>query len=96
MQETTGALILAAGKGTRMPSPRPKALQTLLGESMLALVLEETTKLSGLVGVWTLVGHQAELVRAEAERAAAALPPSARLCPCSVWNNASSSARGTR
>ena len=75
MQETTGALILAAGKGTRMPSPRPKALQTLLGESMLALVLEETTKLSGLVGIWTLVGHQAELVRAEAERAAAALPP---------------------
>lgn len=76
MQETTGALILAAGKGTRMPSPRPKALQTLLGESMIALVLEETTKLSGLVGVWTLVGHQADLVRAEAERAAAALPPS--------------------
>ena len=81
MQETTGALILAAGKGTRMPSPRPKALQTLLGESMLALVLEETTKLSGLVGVWTLVGHQAELVRAEAERAAAALPPSRAAVP---------------
>ncbi|HIV66978.1 MAG TPA: NTP transferase domain-containing protein, partial [Candidatus Mailhella excrementigallinarum] len=76
MQETTGALILAAGRGTRMPSPRPKALQTLLGESMLALILEETAKLSGLAGIWTLVGHQAELVRAEAERAAAALPPS--------------------
>ena len=76
MQETTGALILAAGRGTRMPSPRPKALQTLLGESMLALILEETAKLSGLAGIWTLVGHQAELVRAEVERAAAALPPS--------------------
>lgn len=79
MQETTAALILAAGKGTRMPSPRPKALQTLLGESMIALVLEETTKLSGLVGVWTLVGHQADLVRAEVERAAVALPASRAL-----------------
>ena len=90
MQETTGALILAAGKGTRMPSPRPKALQTLLGESMLALVLEETTKLSGLVGIRPN----------SCARKRNALPPPcrlpARLCPCSVWNNASSSARGTR
>lgn len=83
-RETTGALILAAGKGTRMPSPRPKALQTLLGESMLTLVLEETTKLSDLAGVWVLVGHQADLVRAEAQRAAAALP-SARAASRAVF-----------
>ncbi len=74
MKDTTGVLILAAGKGTRMSSPRPKALQTLLGDTMLALVLEEAAKLPGLAGIWTLVGHQADLVRVEAERAAAALP----------------------
>ena len=74
MKDTTGVLILAAGKGTRMSSPRPKALQTLLGDTMLALVLEEAAKLPGLAGIWTLGGHQADLVRAEAERAAAALP----------------------
>ena len=33
------ALVLAAGKGTRMHSDRPKVLQTVLGEPMLAFVL---------------------------------------------------------
>ena len=33
------ALILAAGKGTRMHSDRPKVLQTLLGEPMLNVVV---------------------------------------------------------
>lgn len=39
MLESNYAVILAAGKGTRMHSPKPKVMQTLLGESMLALVL---------------------------------------------------------
>lgn len=64
------ALILAAGKGTRMPSPRPKVLQTLLGESMVGLVHSTLAVLSGVERVLTLVGYEAGLVRAEVERCA--------------------------
>ena len=64
------ALILAAGKGTRMPSPRPKVLQTLVGESMLGLVYAALAALPGVERVLTLVGYEADLVRAEAERCA--------------------------
>ncbi|MBG0791193.1 MAG: bifunctional UDP-N-acetylglucosamine diphosphorylase/glucosamine-1-phosphate N-acetyltransferase GlmU [Desulfovibrionaceae bacterium] len=57
------ALILAAGKGTRMRSPRAKVLQTLLGEPMLHYVYEA---LAPVVGgdVLTVVGHDADAVRA--------------------------------
>lgn len=56
-----GALVLAAGKGTRMHSRRPKVLQTLLGESMLRLV---ASTLRPLVqkNLWFVVGHMADMV----------------------------------
>ena len=41
------ALILAAGKGTRMHSDRPKVLQTILGEPMLAYVRHSIRLYSG-------------------------------------------------
>ena len=58
----SGALILAAGKGTRMCSRRPKVLHTLLGDSMLCHV---TRALSPLFkeSIWTVIGHEAEMVR---------------------------------
>ena len=56
------ALILAAGKGTRMHSDRPKVLQTLLGEPMLRFVLHSLRPLFG-ADVWTVIGHQAQMVR---------------------------------
>lgn len=57
------AVILAAGKGTRMYSDTPKVLRTLLGEPMLWYVLEA---LHSVVhdNVLTVVGHRADLVRA--------------------------------
>ena len=57
----TGALILAAGKGTRMHSERPKVLQTILGEPMLAHVLRAIDPVcpQGLV----VLGHKAEEVQ---------------------------------
>ncbi|SNS19859.1 bifunctional UDP-N-acetylglucosamine pyrophosphorylase / Glucosamine-1-phosphate N-acetyltransferase [Humidesulfovibrio mexicanus] len=58
----TVAVILAAGKGTRMHSDRPKALQTLLGDTMLAHVAR--TAASVAAHVLTVVGHGHELVRA--------------------------------
>jgi len=63
MRERIGALILAAGKGTRMKSDAPKVLKTLLGEPMLWYGEQA---LAGLLGerVLTVVGHRAEQVQA--------------------------------
>lgn len=62
----SAALILAAGKGTRMHSPRPKVLQELLGEPMLAYVLAALrplcTKADGREAVWAVLGHGANEV----------------------------------
>lgn len=56
------ALILAAGKGTRMHSDTPKVLQTLLGEPMLRYVADALRPFFG-ADIWTVIGHQAERVR---------------------------------
>ncbi len=58
----TAALILAAGKGTRMYSDKPKVLQTILQESMLSYVISALQPL--FAGhIWAVVGHQAEMVK---------------------------------
>ncbi len=62
------AVILAAGQGTRMPSPRPKVLQTLLGETMISLVHATVASLPDVAGIWTVIGHGGDQVRAELER----------------------------
>ena len=59
----TAALVLAAGKGTRMHSDRPKVVQTLLGEPMITLVLHALTPVFG-EDIWVLVGHGAAQVEA--------------------------------
>ncbi|MDR2054423.1 MAG: bifunctional UDP-N-acetylglucosamine diphosphorylase/glucosamine-1-phosphate N-acetyltransferase GlmU [Desulfovibrio sp.] len=59
----TAALVLAAGKGTRMHSDRPKVLQTLLGEYMLAYVLAALRPHFG-ENVWIVAGHQAHMLEA--------------------------------
>lgn len=62
------ALILAAGKGTRMRSPRPKVLQELLAEPMLAYVLAALRPLyaegDSREDIWAVVGHGAPEVEA--------------------------------
>jgi bifunctional UDP-N-acetylglucosamine pyrophosphorylase / glucosamine-1-phosphate N-acetyltransferase len=54
------AVVLAAGKGTRMHSSRPKVLQQLLGEPLLWYVHEAVSRVCGQVFVVT--GHCAEEV----------------------------------
>ncbi|KHK02007.1 bifunctional UDP-N-acetylglucosamine diphosphorylase/glucosamine-1-phosphate N-acetyltransferase GlmU [Desulfovibrio sp. TomC] len=63
MAQRIGALVLAAGKGTRMKSDAPKVLKTLLGKPMLWYVEQALAILCGQA-VYTVVGHRAESVEA--------------------------------
>ena len=65
---TTAAVIMAAGKGTRFKSDKAKVLHPLLGRTMLRWVLEAVRPLN-LDRVVVIVGHQGELVEAEAQAA---------------------------
>ncbi len=61
MTEDLAVLILAAGKGTRMKSDLPKVLHPLMGQPMLAHVLNAAGYLNPVRTV-VVVGHQAERV----------------------------------
>ena len=55
------AIILAAGKGTRMKSKTPKVLHTLLGKPILAHVLQVVQEV-GISSVVTVLGHGLERI----------------------------------
>lgn len=58
----TRAIILAAGKGTRMKSDLPKVLHPIFGKPLLGYVIDAVNN-TGLVNEnYVIVGHQAELV----------------------------------
>jgi bifunctional UDP-N-acetylglucosamine pyrophosphorylase/glucosamine-1-phosphate N-acetyltransferase len=58
-----GAIVLAAGQGTRMRSRLPKVLHPLAGQPMVAHVLDAAAAV-GAADVVLVVGHGAEQVRA--------------------------------
>jgi len=58
----TTAIILAAGKGTRMQSDLPKVLHPVCGRPMLAYVLD-TARQAGSGRLLVVVGHRAALVK---------------------------------
>jgi bifunctional UDP-N-acetylglucosamine pyrophosphorylase / glucosamine-1-phosphate N-acetyltransferase len=58
------ALILAAGKGTRMKSDKAKVLHLLEEKPLLHYSLQ-SAKLAGTEKIVVIVGHQADLVRQE-------------------------------
>ncbi len=56
------SIILAAGKGTRMKSDKPKVLHTIFDKTLVGYVIEAVNK-TGLVDEnFVIVGHQAERV----------------------------------
>lgn len=57
-------IVLAAGKGTRMCSDKPKVLHHLAGKSFLAHVLDRAKPLDA-IATHIVVGHGAQLVQAE-------------------------------
>jgi len=66
-------VIMAAGKGTRMKSSRPKVLHKLAGRPMLAHVIATTSSLQAAQQV-LITGHGAELVESSMKAAFADAP----------------------
>jgi bifunctional UDP-N-acetylglucosamine pyrophosphorylase/glucosamine-1-phosphate N-acetyltransferase len=59
--QSLGVLILAAGKGTRMHSEKPKVLQPLLEEPVVYYPIKAVMD-AGLQNIAVLVGHMGEMV----------------------------------
>lgn len=59
MGKRMGFLVLAAGKGTRMHSDRPKVLQEVLGKPILGYALNALQAVPREV-LWVVIGHGAE------------------------------------
>lgn len=58
------AIVLAAGKGTRMKSDRPKVLFEVCGRPMIHFVLDALTE-AGVAQTLVVVGYRGDLVRDE-------------------------------
>jgi len=56
--------IMAAGKGTRLKSKRPKVLHEIGGKPLLAHVIAAAMKIVPAADIYVIVGHEAERVKA--------------------------------
>jgi bifunctional UDP-N-acetylglucosamine pyrophosphorylase/glucosamine-1-phosphate N-acetyltransferase len=54
---------MAAGKGTRLKSKRPKVLHEIGGKPILAHVIATAKKVAKAKDIFVIIGHEAELVR---------------------------------
>src|SRR5271156_3476811 len=65
METTTfGIAIMAAGKGTRLNSRRPKVLHEIGGQSLLLHVIAAAKTIAPPEQIYCIIGHEAETVRA--------------------------------
>jgi UDP-N-acetylglucosamine pyrophosphorylase len=71
MGDSVAAIVLAAGLGKRMRSPKAKVLHDILGRPMVAYVVAAAGAVAGDALI-VVVGHQAEAVREVVLQAAAA------------------------
>ncbi len=55
--------ILAAGKGTRLKSKRPKVLHAIGGKPLLLHVIDAARRLAAPADIFVIIGHEAEAVR---------------------------------
>lgn len=63
MSKSISTIILAAGKGTRMKSDKPKVLHEIFGKTLLGYVLDAVNKgVNTGAKAYVIVGHQAEMV----------------------------------
>ncbi len=56
-------VIMAAGKGTRLKSRRPKVLHEIGGKPLLSYVVAAASRLVAPADIYVVVGHQAERVK---------------------------------
>ena len=61
-KRNTIAVILAAGKGTRMKSDLPKVLHPLLGKPLIHYVTKAVMD-AGVDDIYLIIGYKAELVK---------------------------------
>ena len=61
---TLAVVIMAAGKGTRLNSRRPKVLHEVGGKSLLSHVIAAASQVVPPGDIYAVVGHQAEKVKA--------------------------------
>jgi bifunctional UDP-N-acetylglucosamine pyrophosphorylase/glucosamine-1-phosphate N-acetyltransferase len=57
-------VIMAAGKGTRLKSQRPKVLHEIGGKPLLAHVISAASRIVAPADIYVIIGHQAEKVLA--------------------------------
>lgn len=62
--EKVKSIILAAGKGTRMKSEKPKVLHTIFDKTLLGFVLDAVNNTGYVDENYVIVGHEAETVEA--------------------------------
>lgn len=62
MTKNINAVILAAGKGTRMKSETPKVLHKIFDKTLLGYVLDAVNETGLIENSFVIVGHQAEIV----------------------------------
>ena len=60
---TLGIVIMAAGKGTRLRSSRPKVLHSVGGKALLQHVIDAARTLVPAAEISVVIGHQADTVR---------------------------------